>query len=127
MACMAVGNILALVLPFIVPTGWTQLSRISDDAWVPSGQEITVLAIFFLCVIGTVILWLNMWAYWARSGKPILWLFPLLVGAWGPAVIYFFHVYIGDLARFKTAEEEERAELVQREWSAKDRNIANGE
>ena len=106
------ANFLALVLPFALPEGSLELGRLSDDSWVPTPMGVAALFLFFACVLGTIILWISMWMYWARSGKPLLWMFLLLLGAWGPAIAFHYLVYRKDFAAFQKHEAEERRNLT---------------
>jgi hypothetical protein len=106
------ANVIALMLPFVVPEGYVDLGHLSDASWVPGPLAIVTLFIFGACLLATLILWLNMWMYWARSGRPVLWMFLLLLGAWGPAIAFFFLVYRKDLEAFKQHDAEERRNLT---------------
>ena len=107
-----VANVLALLMPFVLPEGSVDLGRLSDPAWVPTKLGVVTLFLFVACVLASIILWVYMWVYWARIGRPLLWLFLLLVGAWGPAVAFHFLVYRKDLEAYKKHEAEERLDLA---------------
>lgn len=109
---LTIGNVLALILPFALPEGSVDLGRLSDPAWVPNIGGVITLFLFVACIAATIILWVNMWIYWGRSGKPLLWMFLLLVGAWGPAIAYYYIVYRKDLAAFHAHEAEERLNIT---------------
>lgn len=112
MVGLVVANVLALLMPFVLPEGWVDLGRLTDRAWVPNPLGIFTLFLFAACVLGTILLWANMWVYWARSGRPLGWMFLLLVGAWGPAIAFHFMVYCKDLEAFKKHDAEERMNLT---------------
>lgn len=109
---LSVANVFALLMPFVLPEGSVDLSRLSDESWVPSVFGVASLFAFCLCVLATIVLWINMWVYWARAGRPLLWMFLLLIGAWGPAIAFHFMVYRKDLAAFHKHEAEERLNIT---------------
>jgi hypothetical protein len=107
-----IANALALLLPLVTPEGYLDFSRLSDDSWVVHPAGALVLLLFAACVLATVILWVNMWMYWGRAGRPLLWMFLLLIGAWGPAIAFFYLVYRKDLEAFHRQDAEERMNLT---------------
>ena len=106
------GNVLALLMPFVLPKETVDLGRFFDPSWVPNPVGVLLLFFFAACVLATLILWINMWVYWARAGRPLVWMFLLLVGAWGPAIAFQFMVYRRDVADFKRYDAEERNNLT---------------
>src|SRR4051812_46857623 len=100
---MAGANVVAILMGIFLGKE-VDLGRITDPAWVTGTGGALVVFIFALCVLATIILWINMWVYWSRSGKPILWMFLLLIGAWGPAIAFLFLGYRKDLAAHKKHE-----------------------
>jgi hypothetical protein len=108
---LAGANGLALLL-WIALGEEVDLGRISDPAWVPGVGDLALLFLFAACILATLALWISMWAYWARSRKPLVWMLLLLIGAWGPAIAFLFMVYRRDLAAFKQHEAEERMNLT---------------
>ena len=109
---LSVANVLALLMPFILPEGSVDLGRLSDAAWVPHPLGVFTLFLFAACVLATIVLWINMWVYWARAGRPLLWMFLLLIGAWGPAIAFHFLVYRKDLEAYKQHEAEEQLNIT---------------
>ena len=109
---LTLANGLALLMPIVAPEGTLDFSRLADDAWVVHPAGVLALLLFAICVAATVILWVNMWMYWARAGRPLLWMFLLLVGAWGPAIAFHYLVYRKDLEAFHRQEAEERMNLT---------------
>lgn len=107
---LAACNVLALVLGFGLPEQ-VSLSHLGAPAWVPGVGGVALFFLYVACIIGTIILWGSMWVYWARAGRPMLWLFLLLFGAWGPAIAFLFLVYRKDLEAFRQHDAEERAHL----------------
>jgi hypothetical protein len=108
---LAGANVLALLL-WIALGEEVNLGRLSDPSWVPGVGGLALLFLFAACILATVALWISMWAYWARSGKPLMWMLLLLVGAWGPAIAFLFMVYRRDFAAYKQHEAEERMNLT---------------
>jgi len=100
---LAAGNVIALLL-------WLTLgervspARLSDPAWVPGTFGVVLFFFYVACMVGTLVLWVSMWMYWARAGRPLPWLFLLLFGAWGTAIAFLFLVYRKDLEAFYSEE-----------------------
>lgn len=109
---LCVANVVALLMLLALPEGSLDLRRVLEPSWVTSPAGIGALFLFWGCVVGTIILWINMWMYWTRAGRPLGWLFPLLLGPWGPAIAFHFMVYRKDLEAFKRHDEEERRDLT---------------
>lgn len=112
MVGLTIANAVALLLPFILPDGSLELSRLTDPSWVPDAAGIFWLFVFLGCVLATVTLWVNMWVYWGRAGKPLLWMFLLLIGAWGPAIAFHYLVYRKDFEAYQKHEAEERLSIT---------------
>ncbi len=108
--CMA--NIVAVLMPFLLPPGAVDLRQLTNPSWILGPKGVAILFLFAACLLGTLILWLNMWMYWARAGRPVLWMLLLIFGAWGPAIAFFFLVYRKDLEAFKLHDAEERRNLT---------------
>jgi hypothetical protein len=111
MVGFAVANVVALLMWLLLGEE-VNLGRISDQSWVPTAGGVMLLFLFSACVLATLILWLNMWVYWSRAHKSIMWLLLLLIGPWGTAIAFLFMVYRKDLAAFKHHEEQERMNLT---------------
>ena len=109
---LTAANVLALLMPLALPESYLELGRLSDPAWVPEPMGVATLFLFLACVLATIVLWINMWMYWARAGKPLLWMFLLLIGAWGPAIAFHYLVYRRDFEAFLKHEAEERRDLT---------------
>lgn len=103
---LAAGNVVALILGFTLPER-VSLSHLGDPAWVPGMFGVILFFFYVACILGTIILWASMFTYWARAGRPPLWLVLLLFGAWGTAIAFLFLVYRRDLEAFRQHEAEE--------------------
>ena len=108
---LAGANVVALLL-WIFGGDAVNLGRIGEPSWVPGIGGVILLFIFGACVLASLVLWLNMWMYWSRCGKPLLWMFLLLIGPWGTALAFLFLVYRKDVAAYKHQEEQERMNLT---------------
>lgn len=106
------ANVVALLMLLAMPEGSLDLKRVLEPSWVTGTASIVALFLFWGCVAATIILWINMWMYWARAGRPLGWMFLLLLGPWGPAIAFYFMVYRKDLEAFKLHDEEERRDLT---------------
>lgn len=111
MVGLAGANALALLMWLALGEA-VNLGRITEQSWVPSAGGVMLLFLFGGCILATLLLWVNMWTYWSRAGRPLLWLFLLLVGPWGTAIAFLFLVYRKDLAAHKQQEEHERMNLT---------------
>ena len=111
MVGLAVGNGLALLMWLALGEA-VNLGRISDDSWVPTLGGVLLLFLYGVCLLATIVLWVNMWTYWSRAGRPLPWLFLLLIGPWGTAIAFLFMVYRKDFAEFKRHEEHEKMNLT---------------
>lgn len=107
-----VANVVAILLPFMVQPGTLDLGQITNPSWIPGPIGVASLFLFAGCLLATLILWINMWMYWAGAGRPLLWMFLLIFGAWGPAIVFFWVVYRKDLEAFKLHDAEERRNLT---------------
>lgn len=106
------ANVLALLLFLALPEGSLDLKRVLEPSWVTGPASIVALFLFWGCFVATVVLWINMWMYWARAGRPLGWMFLLLLGPWGTAIAFHFMVYRKDLEAFKREEAEERLNIT---------------
>lgn len=111
MVGLAVANVVALLMWLTLGEA-VDLGRLTDDSWVPTLGGVLLLFLYGICIAATLLLWVNMWTYWSRAERPLLWLFLLLVGPWGTAIAFLFLVYRKDLAAHKQQEEHERMNLT---------------
>lgn len=107
---LAAGNVMALLIGFALPER-VNLSLLGDSSWVPGIGGVALFFLYVACIIATIILWASMFAYWARAGRPLLWLFLLLFGAWGTAIAFLFLVYRKDLEAYRRHEAEELRQI----------------
>jgi len=103
------ANALALLMPFVLPEGAVDFGRLSDSSWVPSATGVFTLFLFAACVLATILLWIYMWIYWGRAGRPLPWLFLLLIGPWGTSIAFHYLVYRKDLKAHRVHEAAEEA------------------